>query len=251
MRLKDKICLVVGASSGMGRETARRIVREGGVLIAAARRADAVEALAAELAADGGAAHALAMDGTDPDSIAAGFDWISQQFGRLDGVFNNLGATYGNSPLHETPNERWHDTIATNLTAPFLLMKAEIPLLRAAAGGAIVNNSSSAGVRGVRAMSDYAASKWGLIGLTQSAALDYGGENIRVNVIAPGIIETEKAAEMKAQMPELFEQLRADIPLQQFGQMSDIAGLVTWLLSDEARYLTGATIRIDAGQTAG
>jgi NAD(P)-dependent dehydrogenase (short-subunit alcohol dehydrogenase family) len=251
MRLKDKICLVVGASSGMGRETARRIAHESGVLIAAARRTDAVEALVAELNAEGSAAHALTMDGTDPDSIEAGFAWIADRFGRLDGAFNNLGATYGNSPLHETPNERWHDTIATNLTAPFLLMKAEIPLLKAAGGGAIVNNSSSAGVRGVPAMSDYAASKWGLIGLTQSAALDYGADDIRVNVIAPGIIETEKAAEMKAQMPDLFEQLRSDIPLGRFGQMSDIAGLVTWLLSDEARYVTGATIRIDAGQTIG
>jgi thiol-disulfide isomerase/thioredoxin len=111
--------------------------------------------------------------------------------------------------------------------------------------------AQSYGVRGVPAMSDYAASKWGLIGLTQSAALDYGADDIRVNVIAPGIIETEKAAEMKAQMPDLFEQLRSDIPLGRFGQMSDIAGLVTWLLSDEARYVTGATIRIDAGQTIG
>jgi len=235
----------------MGRETARRICREGGTLVAAARRTDAVESLVAELSAEGGAAHALTLDGTDPGSIAAGFTQLTERFGRLDGVFNNLGATFGNSPLHETPDQRWHDTIATNLTAPFLLMKAEIPLLRAAGGGAIVNNSSSAGVRGVRAMCDYAASKWGLIGLTQSAALDYGADDIRVNVIAPGIIETEKAAELKAQMPDLFEQLRADIPLGRFGQMSDIAGLVTWLLSDEARYLTGATIRIDAGQTIG
>ena len=251
MRLKEKICLVVGASSGMGRETALRIVREGGVLIAAARRTDAVDALVAEARAEGGSAHALNLDGTDPASITTGFAWIEAEFGRLDGVFNNLGATYGNSPLHETPDARWHETIATNLTAPFLLMKAEIPLLKAAGGGAIVNNSSSAGVRGVRAMSDYAASKWGLIGLTQSAALDYGPDDIRVNVIAPGIIETEKAAELKAQMPDLFEQLRSEIPLGRFGQMSDIAGLVTWLLSDEARYLTGATIRIDAGQTIG
>jgi NAD(P)-dependent dehydrogenase (short-subunit alcohol dehydrogenase family) len=235
----------------MGRETARRIAREDGVLIAAARRTDAVNELVAEVKAAGGSAHALTLDGTDPDSIEAGFAWIRNEFGRLDGAFNNLGATYGNSPLHETPNERWHDTIATNLTAPFLLMKAEVPLLKSAGGGAIVNNSSSAGVRGVRAMSDYAASKWGLIGLTQSAALDYGADDIRVNVIAPGIIETEKASEMKAQMPELFEQLRSDIPLGRFGQMSDIAGLVTWLLSDEARYLTGSTIRIDAGQTIG
>jgi NAD(P)-dependent dehydrogenase (short-subunit alcohol dehydrogenase family) len=251
MRLQGKICLIVGASSGMGRQTALRAGAEGATVIAAARRLADCEAVAATITDAGGAAMALEMDGTDAGSIASGFAQIVERFGHLDGAFNNLGATYGNSRIHETPDARWHDTITTNLTAPFLLMKAEIPLLTAAGGGVIINNASAAGVRGTRTMADYSAAKWGLIGLTQSAALEYGDVGIRVNVIAPGIIETEKMVAFETAMPDVFSNLRASLPGGKFGTMNDIASLVTWLLSDEARYINGATLRIDGGQTAG
>ena len=251
MKLKDKTCLIVGASSGMGRHTALHAGTQGATVIAAARRLDDCEAVAARIKQAGGQAWALPMDGTDPDSIAAGMAEIGQRFGKLDCVFNNLGSTFGFSPVHETPIDRWNQSIATNLTAPFLLMRQEIPLLLKAGGGVIVNNSSAAGVRGVKEMADYSAAKWGLIGLTQSAALEYAEQGVRVNVIAPGIIQTEKFGELKAQMPELFETLRQDIPSKAFGHMQDIANTVVWLMSDEARYINGATIRVDAGQTAG
>ncbi len=251
MRLNGKLCMIVGASSGMGRETALRAGAEGAMVIAAARRLAACEDVAARIRDAGGKAVPLGLDGTDPASIAAAFAEVSSRFGKLDCVFNNLGATFGSAPLHETPDDRWHASIATNLTAPFLLMKAEIPLLMAAGGGVIVNNASAAGVRGTRHMADYAAAKWGVIGLSHSAALDYGDAGIRVNVIAPGIIETEKMHDFERQMPEIFASLRASIPGGQFGTMADIGSLVTWLLSDEARFINGATIRIDGGQTAG
>jgi NAD(P)-dependent dehydrogenase (short-subunit alcohol dehydrogenase family) len=156
----------------------------------------------------------------------------------------------GTARLHEIPDEQWHASLAVNLTAPFLLMKAEIPLLIAAGGGVIVNNASTAAVRGTASMADYSASKWGLIGLGQSAALEYGAEGIRINTIAPGIIRTEKMQEFESGMPALFDTLRAKIPGNRFGEMADIANTVTWLLSDEARYINGATLRIDGGQTA-
>lgn len=250
-RLAGKICLVVGASSGMGRETALRAAAEGADVIVAARRVHDCEAVAQRIRDAGGRATALELDGTSPTSIERAFERIHATHGRLDGAFNNLGATYGDSLLHETPERRWHDTLATNLTAPFLLMKAEVPLLRAAGGGAIVNNSSAAGLRGVARMADYAAAKWGLIGLTRSAALEYASDGIRVNVIAPGIIRTEKFEQFEQRMPQMFEQLRQATPGGRFGEMHEVASLVTWLLSDEARYLNGATIPIDAGRTAG
>jgi NAD(P)-dependent dehydrogenase (short-subunit alcohol dehydrogenase family) len=251
MRLAGKICLIVGASSGMGRETAVRAGAEGATVIATARRVADCEAVAQTIIAAGGTARAQALDGTDPQSIEAAFAEITARFGRLDGAFNNLGATFGSARVHETPNEQWQASIATNLTAPFSLMKAEIPLLIAAGGGAIVNNASAAGVRGTRNMADYSASKWGVIGLSHSAALEYGDEGIRVNVIAPGIIETEKMQVFAAAMPAVFDGLRTTIPGGHFGKMADIASLVTWLLSDEARFINGATLRIDGGQTAG
>ncbi|MEL7029770.1 MAG: SDR family NAD(P)-dependent oxidoreductase [Pseudomonadota bacterium] len=251
MRLTGKICLIVGASSGMGRRTALRAGAEGAHVIAAARRTADCEAVAQAIQEGGGAAEALSLDGTDPASVETALDKVDAAHGRLDCVFNNLGATFGHSRVHETPLERWAETIATNLTAVFQLMRKELPLLMKAGGGVIVNNSSSAGLRGVRNMSDYSAAKWGLIGLTRSAALEYGDEGVRVNAIAPGIIATEKFDDFKAQMPDLFEDLRKGIPGGRFGEMDDIANLVTWLMSDEAKYVSGATFPIDAGQTAG
>jgi NAD(P)-dependent dehydrogenase (short-subunit alcohol dehydrogenase family) len=251
MRLAGKIILIVGASSGMGRQTALRAGAEGATVIAAARRLADCEAVAQTITSTGGAAMALAMDGTDPQSIHQGFAEIMARYGHIDGAFNNMGATFGSAPVHETPDAQWHNSIATNLTAPFLLMKAEIPLLMTAGGGVIVNNASAAGVRGTRNMADYSASKWGVIGLSQSAALEYGDAGIRVNVIAPGIIETEKMQGFAAAMPAVFDGLRTTIPGGKFGSMADIASLVTWLMSDEAHFINGATLRIDGGQTAG
>lgn len=250
-RLNGKVCIIAGASSGMGRWTALMAGAQGATTLVAARRIGACEQVVKEIKDNGGDAAAFALDATDPQSVEGVFGAIKERYGRLDGAYNNLGSIIGNAPIHEISLEQWNDSLAVNLTAIFLLMRQEIPLLKAAGGGAIVNNSSSAGLRGERMMADYAAAKWGLIGLTQTAALEYGKDNIRVNVIAPGIIRTEKADALAGEMPDLFEKLRERIPLQRFGEMSDVGAVVTWLLSDEARYLSGATLRIDAAQTAG
>ena len=250
MKLAGKVCLVVGASSGMGRRTAIEAATQGAVVILAARRVEDCEATAHGIREAGGAADGIHLDGTDRVSIEQAFRAINEKYGRLDCAFNNLGSAFGDSPLHETTVERWADTLAVNLTSVFNLMQSEIPLMKKSGGGAIVNNSSTGGIRGVKNMADYAAAKWGLVGLTKSAALDYGDDNIRVNVIAPGIINTEKSVEIQAAMPDLFDQLRQQIPGRRFGEMQDIANVVTWLMSDEARYLSGAIIPVDAGKTA-
>lgn len=251
LKLADKICLVVGASSGMGRKTAIEAATQGATVILAARRLDECNAAAQGIRESGGAADAVRIDGTDRDSIAAAFTTIDEKYGRLDCAFNNLGSAFGDSPLHETPVERWADTLAVNLTSVFNLMQYEVPLMIKSGGGSIINNTSTGGIRGVKNMADYAAAKWGLVGLTKSAALDYGDDNIRVNVIAPGIINTEKSEKIQAAMPELFDQLRQQIPGQRFGDMQEIANVVTWLMSDDARYVSGATLPVDAGKTAG
>lgn len=250
MKLDGKICLIAGASSGMGRQTAIIAGKEGATVIVAARRKAQCEDVVNTISAAGGKGMALALDGRDLDSVAAMMATIDAEFGRLDCVFNNLGHTFGHSPFHETPLDRWADTLDTNLTAIFYLLRAQIPLMLKSGGGTIVNNSSTGGLQGVRAMADYSAAKWGVIGLTRSVALEYATQNIRCNVIAPGIIATEKFHEFKANAPEIFEQLKKDIPSQEFGDMQNIADTVTWLLSDEARYINGTTIPIDGGRTA-
>ncbi len=248
--LEGKVCLIAGASSGMGRRTAVHAGRCGATVVCAARRLDLCQAVAEQIRADGGKALALAFDGTDPDSVETLIASVQQQLGRLDGLFNNLGDTLGSSPIDQTPVERWDQTLAVNLSAVFHLMRAAIPLMRTSGGGSIVNNSSTAGVKGIASMADYSAAKWGLIGLTRSAALELGPDNIRVNVIAPGIIQTEKFELFRQRSPEIFEQLLRETPSGRFGDMQDIADVVVWLLSDQSAYLNGVTLPVDGARTA-
>lgn len=248
--LEGKVCLIAGASSGMGRVTALHAGANGAHVICAARRLDQCEEAVETIRRGGGQASALPFDGTDSQSVIALLDQVKIQQGRLDGLFNNLGDTLGASPIEETPEDRWHQTLAVNLSSVFYLMRAAIPLMRASGGGSIVNNSSTAGVQGIATMADYSAAKWGLIGLTRSAALELGDAGIRVNVIAPGIIQTEKFEVFRDQSPEIFERLRQEIPGGEFGQMQHIAELVVWLLSDSSAYVNGVTLPIDGGRTA-
>lgn len=249
----EPVFLVAGASSGMGRETARRLGAggRGGHVVLAARSAGPLEEAAEAIRAAGGSASAVAFDGTDAASCAELIERIERDHGRLDGAFNNLGDTLGDGPLHEIPRERWEKTLGVNLFAPFHLMRAQIPLmLRQGGGGRIVNNASTGGLRGTKGMADYSAAKWGLIGLTKSAALDYAGAGLIINVIAPGIIATEKFRQFEQRMPDIFEGLRTATPAQRFGEMSEIAGLVHFLLRDAPAYLNGAVIPIDGARTA-
>lgn len=250
MKLENKICLVAGASSGMGRQTAIAAALEGATVIVAARRLELCEAVVDDIKRSGGQGLPLRLDGTDPESVQVMIDRIESEFGCLDCVFNNIGHTFGHSSFHETPLERWHNSIKTNLDAIFYLLRAQIPLVLKSGGGSIVNNSSTAGLQGVKAMADYSAAKWGLIGLTRSIALEYAAQNIRCNVIAPGIIATEAFDDIRKDNVDLFETLLDAIPSRSFGEMKNIADTVTWLLSDEARYMTGATIPVDGGRTA-
>ena len=147
-------------------------------------------------------------------------------------------------------SQRWHDTLAVNLTAVFHLMQAQIPLMLRAGKGRIVNNSSTGGLRGTARMADYSAAKWGVIGLTKSAAIEYAAQGITINAIAPGIIATEKFEVIRDKMPEIFEKLATETPIGRFGDMAEIANLVSWLLHDAPQYMTGVVLPIDGGRTA-
>lgn len=234
----------------MGRQAAHKLGQGEGHIVLAARRLDPLEEAAEAIRAGGGSANAMTFDGSDAASCQALIDQIETDHGRLDGAFNNLGDTLGDGPLHEVPLERWRDTLSVNLSAPFHLMRAEVPLMLKQGAGRIVNNSSTGGVKGTKGMADYSAAKWGVIGLTKSAALDYAAQGLVINVIAPGIIATEKFREFEARLPEVFEGLRQATPANRFGEMSEIADLVDYLLRDAPAYLNGAVLPIDGGRTA-
>jgi NAD(P)-dependent dehydrogenase (short-subunit alcohol dehydrogenase family) len=223
---------------------------QGTYVILAARSAAACETAATAIRDGGGSAEAVPFDGTDPMGAEVLVETISEAHGRLDGAFNNLGATFGDGPLHETPNERWDATLAVNLTAVFRLMRAQIAAMLRRGGGRIVNNSSTGGLRGTARLADYSAAKWGVIGLTKSASIEYAGQGLVINVIAPGIIATEQAAEVAPRFPEIFDRLRRETPAGRFGEMDEIADIVAWLLGSAPAFLNGAVIPIDGGRTA-
>lgn len=248
--MDGKICLVVGASSGMGRKTAIALAQAGAHVIVSARREDEIAKVVESLTGDGHSAEAIACDGTDPASVDAMMDAIESHHGRLDGVFNALGHIHGFCAFHETPVERWQATMDTNLNSVFYLLRRQVPLVLAAGGGSIVNTSSTAGLGGTETMADYTASKWGLIGLTRTVAREYADRGLRCNVIAPGIIRTEAAQDIEAANPDLFDNLRNSIPARRFGEMDDIADLVLWLLGDGSAYVNGTTIPIDGARSA-
>lgn len=246
----DRVALVVGGSSGMGRVTARRLAQDGFHVVVAARRFSLCEEVVADVQRSGGRATALTIDVTDDESVATCFSHIEHRFGRLDAAFNNSGRTLGFSVTTETPLTRLRETLELNLLGTFRCLQHELRLMRAQGSGAIVNNASIAATRGFAGLQDYCAAKSALIGLSKSAALEYAPFGIRINVITPGLIATERYETIRAQPNSPIEARLKDIPVGHAGAMEDIAATVSWLLSPDVSFVTGAVIPIDGGECA-
>ncbi len=249
--LDGRVVLVLGGSSGMGRATAQGLARHGAQVVVAARRLALCEEVVEGIRAAGGRASVAAVDVTDPQAVATLFAGIERDHGRLDGAFNNVGRTLGSSPTHETPPERFMQTLEINLVAVFRCLQHEIRLMRAqGGGGAIVNNSSIGGTRGFAGLQDYCAAKWGLIGLSKAAALENAALGIRINVLAPGLIATERFEQVRLEHAATIAARLAEVPMQRPGAMQDVAETVAWLLGPAAAYLTGAVVPLDGGECA-
>lgn len=248
--LEGRVALVQGGSQGMGRATALALASAGATVIVAARGRDACEAVVAQIDSAGGRAVALPGDVTDPESLATQFTAIESRYGRLDLAFNNVGATLGSSPTHETPSERFIRTLDINLVSMFRCMQHEITLMLRGDGGAIVNTSSIGGRRGFANIQDYCAAKWGVIGLSKSAALEYATRGIRINVVAPGLVDTTRFQAARTKYPQQIEQRLAEIPMARPGSADEVAATVLWLLSPAAQYMTGEVIALDGGECA-
>jgi NAD(P)-dependent dehydrogenase (short-subunit alcohol dehydrogenase family) len=249
-RLAGRVIFVTGASSGIGRAAVIRFAAEGAKVVAASRRVDRINALAQALVAEGHAVTSTECDVRDERSVAQAIADTVERYGRLDGAFNNAGMGGSHRPTHETDPAVFDKVITTNLRGVFLCMKYEIAAMLKTGGGAIVNTSSIGGLVGGANNADYAASKWGLAGLTKCAALDYARLNIRVNAIAPGPTESEmfnrwmKSDEMKAAMANAF-------PMNYIADPDDMARAALFLLSDEARWTTGVVLPCEGGMSAG
>jgi NAD(P)-dependent dehydrogenase (short-subunit alcohol dehydrogenase family) len=170
-------------------------------------------------------------------------------FGRLDYAFNNAGIHEEHGPLTDCTEEQWDRILGVNLKGIFLSMKYEIPELRRAGGGAIVNNASVVGLNGSHGAPAYVASKHGIVGLTRAAALDHAGDRIRVNAVCPGTIQTPMYVRREGSDAEHDARLAAGIPLGRLGQPADVAEAVLWLCSDRASFVTGHALVVDGGDT--
>lgn len=253
MRLAGKVAIITGAGMGIGAETARVFAREGAKVIIADINAEAGESVAAEIREGGGEAVYVPTDVTSDESVKHVVDMAVSRYGRLDVMFNNAGINFY-KPTCDVSVEEWDRVMAVNLRGPFLGCKYALPVMARQGFGSVINASSNAGLVGRPNYGCYSASKGGVEILTKSLAIDYAKYKVRVNTIAPGSILTPLAEAIFASKPDpeaAKQNLAEACPMKVLGMPSDIAYAALYLACDESRFVTGCTLRVDGGRTAG
>jgi NAD(P)-dependent dehydrogenase (short-subunit alcohol dehydrogenase family) len=248
--LTGKIVFITGASRGIGAAAARLFASEGAAVVLAARSTDALQRIVADIRADGGVADAVTVDLADRASIRAAVDRVEQLHGRLDGAFNNGAAIQRPGPLDTTSDDDVEEQFAVNFRAHWTAMTAEAALMRRGGGGAIVNTSSIGSRRANPALPAYGAMKRALNSITETAAVTWAREGIRVNGITPGGTGTEMIDAWEAASPGVIERINASTPLGRMAEPREVAEVAAWLLSDRASMVTGAIVPVDGGAGA-
>jgi len=247
--MAGRVAFVTGAGGGIGRATAMAFAAAGADVAVSDLSEPSVRETAQLVEKAGGRALAITMDVRDSGSVKAALDRVVAGFGGLDIAFNNAGVEQTSGKLADLDEDEWDRVLAVNLRGVFLCMKHEIPLLLQRGGGAIVNTSSGAGVRAFGGGGAYAASKFGVVGISKDAALDYAASGIRINAICPGVIDTAMIGRVFGTDAAGQGRAAAQQPLGRMGHPDEIAATVLWLCSDAASFVTGHAMVADGGQT--
>lgn len=250
--MTDKVSIITGASSGIGRATAKTFAANGARVVVAARRADELESLVSEIEADGGFASAIRTDVSDGDEVQRMVAHAIDSYGRLDYAVNNAGIEGRFAPVVDLPDEEWDRVLGINLKGIFLCMKHEArAMLSAGHGGAIVNVGSVNSFLGFPTGAAYCTSKHGLIGLTTSVSAELASQGIRVNLVCPGIVDTPMHHRARGLLgDEIYDQgVLPSVHLKRAGQPEEIAQAIVFLCSEAASYITGTTLTPDGGLT--
>jgi NAD(P)-dependent dehydrogenase (short-subunit alcohol dehydrogenase family) len=244
-----KVAFVTGAANGIGRAAAQAFSREGADVVLADLSEKGNQETARLVQNAGGRALAVKCDVSKSEDVRAAIEKTVQTFGRLDFAFNNAGGEQPVTPAADLTEEEWDRITDVDLRGVFLCMKYEIPSMLKQGGGAIVNTSSGAGVKGIAGQAAYCAAKWGLIGLTKAAALDYAKSNIQVNVLCPGYVDTPMMQRFTGGTPLGRQKVVDEEPVGRPGAPEEIAAAAIWLCSEAASFVIGHAMVIDGGQT--
>ncbi|MDO8376164.1 MAG: 3-oxoacyl-ACP reductase FabG [Aquabacterium sp.] len=245
MRLKNKVSIITGAAQGIGLATALKFAEEGATVIVCDMKADGVDAALAMVRARGAQAQGYAVNVTDRAALDAMVAAVMAQYGHIDVLVNNAGITK-DARLQKMTLEQFDAVIDVNLRGVFHASQAVLPAMVAQGSGVILNASSVVGIYGNFGQTNYAASKFGVIGFTKTWSRELGPKGIRVNAVAPGFVETP----ILATIPDkVLQQMREQVPLHRLGKPEEIANVYAFLASDEASYVNGAVIEVSGGMT--
>lgn len=248
--MKGKVALVTGGAAGIGRATALLFSEKGAKVVVADVTTEEGQDIADLIRKNGGEAIFVRCDVSKSKEVEALVNETAKTYGRLDYAFNNAGIEGKAAPTADCSEENWDRTVAINLTGVWLCMKHEIPQMLKQRAGAIVNNSSVAGIVGFAGLPAYVATKHGVVGLTKTAALEYAKQGIRVNAVCPGVIKTAMVERVIGGNPSVEAQFVAIEPIGRLGYPREVAEAVVWLCSDAASFVTGIAMPVDGGFVA-
>ena len=244
--LKGRVAIVTGGNGGIGLGMARGLATAGARVVIAGRNAQKSEAAVKDLVGRGGDAHPVTVDVTDQAAVARLLQATLERYGRLDVLVNNAGTNI-RKPVQDLAVEEWHRVLDTNLTSAFLCSKAAYPAFKAAGGGKIINIGSMMSIFGASFAPAYGSSKGGIVQLTRSMAVAWARDNIQVNAVLPGWIDTDLTRQAREQVPGLHDNVLRRTPAARWGEIGDMAGVAVFLAGPGSDFVTGTAIPVDGG----